>query len=288
MHQQLSRRPALLLPLYFGATYLWSWAFWIPAVRAWRAGPQTPEHLMALLPFVLAGAYGPTIAALVLSGVVEGWSGVRALLARLLVWRVRPLWYLFALLLPPALVLVGLALFVWRGGWVGPVDPNGLVLVAPTLVGALPFGPLAEELGWRGYALPRLLDRVTPTVASLIVGAAWTFWHTPLFFAPSGTSISGRPVTLTAVATYFAFVTGLSFVFTFMATRTKGSVLLAVLLHLAINGALVFLFFPAIRQTAGNFGMSDAQREIFNLAIIPLWVFVLLIAMRSRTRKTAI
>lgn len=287
MHQQLSRRPARDLALYFGLTYLWSWSFWIPAVRAWQAGPQTVEHLSSLLPLVLAGAYGPTITALGLSAVVDGWNGVRALLARLLVWRVRPLWYLFALFIPAVFILAGFALFVWRGGWVGPVDPNGLVLVLPSLLSALPFGPLAEELGWRGYALPRLLDRASPTVASVILGAGWTFWHTPLFFAPSGTSISGRPVTLAAVFTYLAFVTGMSFLFTFMATRTKGSVLLAVLLHLGINAALVFLFFPAIRAPAGSIGMSDAQREIFNLAIIPLWICVLALYV-PRSRKTAI
>jgi len=287
MHHQLSPRPARDLALYFGLAYLWSWTFWIPSVRAWQAGPQTPEHLAALLPFVLAGAYGPTVAALTLSGVLEGRSGVRALLARLFLWRVRPLWYLFALLFPSVLLLAGLGLFVWRGGWVGPVDPNGLVLVLPTLAAALPFGPLAEELGWRGFALPRLLERFTPTVASLILGGFWTFWHTPLFFGPAGTSISGRPVTLGAVLIYLAFVTGISCLFTWMALRTRGSVLLAVMLHLGINAALLFLFLPAIRATAGSFGMSDAQGEIFKLAIIPLWAVVLLVTMR-RSTKTAI
>jgi hypothetical protein len=89
-------------------------------------------------------------------------------------------------------------------------------LILPGLLMALPFGPLGEELGWRGYLQPRLMERSSPVATSLVIGTVWTFWHTPLYWAPAGTSISGEPVTVLAVLYYLVQVTGLAFVFTWV------------------------------------------------------------------------
>lgn len=269
------------LALYVFCTFLWSWSFWIPAVLTWRAGPASPEHLEALLPFVLLGAYGPTIAAIALTAYTDGRSGLRQLLGRYLIWRVPFVWYLYALLAPPAFLMAAIGWHMSQGGSVGPLDLSGAALVVPTLLAALPFGPLAEELGWRGYALPRCQAIANPLVSSLAIGAVWTLWHAPLFWAPAGTSISGEPVTAGAVLTFLAFVTGLSFLFTWLADHTRGSVLLAVLLHLSVNAALVFLFFPGIQAGGETMGPSGTQRHLLHVSIVPMWVFVgLIIASR--------
>lgn len=265
------------LAVYFFCTFVWSWSFWVPAVLIFRAGPATTERLLALLPFVLLGAYGPTIVAILLAGYTEGRAGLVPLLRKYLVWRVAPVWYLFALFGPAAFTCAAIGWHLGQGGSVGPFDPGGLVMVLPTLLAALPFGPLAEELGWRGYALPRMETLTSPFLASLWLGVVWTFWHTPLLWAPAGTTISGLPVDLRAVLTYLAFVTGLSFLFTWLADHTRGSVLLAVLLHLSVNAGLIFLFFPGMAPGPEVIGPSATQRHLLNLSIVPLWLFVGLI-----------
>ena len=93
-------------------------------------------------------------------------------------WRVPLRWYLLTLLLPPAATAVSL-LLVDRGlGTLRQFNPGSALAGVPLVYAlALPFGPLGEELGWRGFALPRLLARFGPVTATLLLGCAWTFWH---------------------------------------------------------------------------------------------------------------
>ena len=144
-----------------------------------------------------------------------------------------------------------------------------MVLLGPVI--ALPFF-LGEELGWRGYALPRLQQKYSALWSSVIVGVLWTFWHTPAFWAPEGTAISGQPVTLFAVGWYLIFMIGISILHTFIYNNTKGSILLALLFHGVYTGSNVFPLFPDISTTALN--------QIVKLAVIPIWVMALLIITR--------
>jgi membrane protease YdiL (CAAX protease family) len=264
-------------------TYAWSWAWWIPAVLFYRNTTPTPNLMDGIVP-ILIGAYGPTITAITLTALREGWPGVRALLRKYVMWRAGGGAWAVALLAPMAGLFVAIWIYSLQGHSVGAFDASGALRIPLILAAALPFGPLAEELGWRGYLQPRLMVRTSPAATSLIIGAIWTFWHAPLYWAPAGTSISGEPVTLLAVLFYLVEVTALAFLFTWVWLRSDGSVLLAVALHLTFNASLAFAFFPALAPAPGSFVASHAMKRINELAMPVLWAGVALLLITERDR----
>ena len=176
--------------------------------------------------FVLAVA-GPTIAATILTVARDGLAGLGALYARLLRWRFGLRWY--------AVVLVGIPLVGYLASRVaGPqpkYDLSTPTLLLGLLLNELILGPLGEELGWRGFALPRLLQRFKPLVASLILGAIWGVWHLPALF------LSGLPQAGLILPVFLLNVLCLSIVATWLFLHTGGSVLSAALLHFTVNSS---------------------------------------------------
>ena len=161
--------------------------------------------------------------------------------------------------------------------------PSSAMPVACAL--ALPFGPLGEELGWRGYALPRLLGRFGPLGATLIIGVMWTFWHVPMMLWMPGASIPDfMGLTTFSVAVYLGHITAISAVMTMIYLRTGGSVLMAVLAHLAFNtaGSVVFAGLPPFSL--------ERTRQIYlvEVAVLGLVGFACLLwASREHRRQTA-
>jgi membrane protease YdiL (CAAX protease family) len=221
-------------------SYVLVWAFLHPAFRILVAakGSFPPLTLLGL-----PGAYSPSIAALIVLALTEGRPGVRAVLRKLVAWRVAVRWYMYVLLLPLAVAMVAVALRLRP-----TIDVTGGLRAFPIAYAiALPFGPLAEELGWRGYFLPRLLQRYSALHATLIVAAVWTVWHFALFIFPGAAIPSFLPVTGWTIALYFFQILGESLIFTYVFFKTGGSVLLAILLHMAFNSGsnIAEGFFPA-------------------------------------------
>lgn len=176
------------------------------------------------LSFGLLGLFGPAAAAIIVAWVCEGRAGVTGLLAKVRLWRVAPAWYAIAVLVPIAVS--------------GVVASTAVSLGWATSIHWTPFTPLTlvlfvlvvgEEIGWRGFALPRMIARFGVGRASLFLGLLWGFWHFPTFFL-AGASQSEVPI-----AVYIAFTTALSGAFTWLWVNTQGSVLLATLLHGAVN-----------------------------------------------------
>jgi uncharacterized protein len=170
------------------------------------------------------GLVGPALAAIIMAAVTDGKAGVKALLGRVVLWRVGLPWYVIALGLPTILALATAALAYLLGTTefirVGALAPIELVLFVAVL---------GEELGWRGYALPRLLERFSPLTASLILGVLWGLWHIPTFLVP-GTPQYGLP------ASAFVLLTiEYSILMTWVFLHTAGSVLIATVFHGAIN-----------------------------------------------------
>jgi CAAX protease family protein len=170
------------------------------------------------------GLFGPALAAIVVAAWTEGKAGVKALLSRVVRWRVGIPWYVIALGLPTVLSLAtaALAYLIGESGFirVGALAPIELALFV-LVVG--------EELGWRGYALPRLLEKRSPLVASLILGVLWGVWHLPTFLV-SGTPQYGLPLTAFVLLTI-----EYSILMTWVFLHSVGSVLVATLFHGAIN-----------------------------------------------------
>lgn len=195
--------------------------------------------MWAWVPFAFFGGWGPTLAAILVTARAQGRHGLRELLRSATAWRVPARWYVIAGVFPPAVTALSL-LVVDRGfATLGDFDAGAALAALPVVyLTALPFGPLGEELGWRGLALPNLMLRYGPVVASLVLGVVWTFWHVPMMLWSPGASIpSFMGLSAFAVAVYLAQMTSVTLLMTWLFLRTQGSVLLAVLAHLTFNTA---------------------------------------------------
>ena len=179
---------------------------------------------------ILLGAFAPALAALAVTFRVEGRSGVIALLRRITQWRVAAKYYVFAL---GFMVVIKLsAALIYRAStsaW-PRFDTSQWYLIPAAIAFSTPF-QAGEEIGWRGYALPRLAERFGLASASVLLGLIWGLWHLPQFFIRGGDSYQQSfPV-------FVLQVTAMSVAFAWLYTRTNGSLLLTMLLHAAINNS---------------------------------------------------
>ncbi len=171
---QLVRRYPLAAFLVL--TYGLSWALWIP-LAIFRDAASGPYNTLALL----IGSNIPSAVAIVLTLVGFGKGATRKLLGQLLIWRVGWRWYL-VLLAPTALVVGTITLVaVARGGPTAALAMPLLNAIFFVAFMTFPGSAGGEELGWRGYALPRLQFRRTALTASLVVGCLHGLWHLPLW-----------------------------------------------------------------------------------------------------------
>lgn len=168
--------------------------------------------------------FGPALAAVVVAAVGDGRAGLKDLIGRVVRWRVGAGWYVVVLGLPAGLALAAAGLHLALGTD-SSIEFGGLSVLS-FVVFVLIIG---EELGWRGYALPRLLAGRSALSASLILGALWGAWHLPTFFVP-GAPQHGLPF-----SAFVLFTMAYSVLFTWVYLHTRGSVLIATLLHGAIN-----------------------------------------------------
>lgn len=139
----------------------------------------TPGEASALLVYILGA--GPLVAALLVTWASGGRRGIEELWRRITRWRVEPRWYLIVFLLPVALALISLAAGVLFGG-LRPSSYSPLLPVAyfiPFFLYMLVFTGLAEEPGWRGFALPHLQSKYSAVRSSWILGVLWGVWHFP-------------------------------------------------------------------------------------------------------------
>lgn len=190
--------------------------------------------------YILLG-YGFVIASILMTGLTLGKAGVIALLKRFLIWRVSWKWYLAASLLVPAIDLLALYLnAAWNQTRVdfsavfayeifGPTANLGLLIVPFFLFDALTNG---EEIGWRGYVLPRLQARFNALVSTLILGFIWGLWHLPKRVSHWNTA---------SFIWFIIFTMAIAVLYTWLYNSTRGSLLLVTLFHASSNTAGVFL-----------------------------------------------
>jgi len=184
------------------------------------------------------GALSSSLAAIILV-VIEGRKGgLRELLSRFLIWRVGVQWWAIALFFAVLLSVVALYLFSLLGE--PPVDWSGLpplYTVIPMFILYTIAAGIGEEFGWRGFLLPRLQTRHNALVSSLIIGAMWAIWHIPQYFI-QGTfqhNLQSQDGLFPAVLAFSLFVIVSSIWFTWIFNNTRGSVLLAAVMHGASN-----------------------------------------------------
>ena len=260
---QLLRRHPLIS--FFVMAYAISWTYVIVFLIVW----PLPDTIVTDTPELL----GPVVAGFVMTAVMSGRAGVRQLLRRFVMWRVSGAWYLYALLAIPALYLIGVALVPGAlGSFKAPSLTMSLLYPVFFIVVLVLDGPLLEEPGWRGFALPRLQARWGPLVGTVILGIMWGSWHAPQYFtktfaaANGGLSVSGVIVFLLATVIFSVLIT-------WAFNNTGGSLLIAILIHTAINftQALTSDLFPAA-----------AYNEVVPVAVFGTAAVIVVIATRGR------
>jgi membrane protease YdiL (CAAX protease family) len=210
---------------FFALTLALSWAVWLPgAVGIADLGPLT----------LLLGGFGPLAAAAIVTWLVG--DSLRAWAGQVLRWRVRPRWYLAAFGIPLA-IIAAMSLVYATFGTV--IDLSVVVSQAPiyalSLVIAFLLNGGQEELGWRGFALPRLLERFDAVTASLVIGVVWALWHLPLAMMAGSRQFVG--FFIASSINLFA----LSILLTWLYRNTGRSVLLAMILHASANSVSILI-----------------------------------------------
>jgi membrane protease YdiL (CAAX protease family) len=234
----LSKRHPILS--FVVLAYTFSWFLWI----------LNPS------PFVVwLGGFGPALAAIVLIALMEGQEGLRHLLTQVFVWRVNPFLYLFVLTLPLAGVLAVIVLYALSGdtvsrfqvlvNWLSSIRHHiGILALTITFGG---FVVVGEELGWRGFVLPKLQTRHTDLVASLIVGLVWGLWHIPNLwpFQPNR-----EPADLLF---FMADIIVISIIYTWLYARSHESLFLICLFHASYDTMVMYASatIPFLRATRG-------------------------------------
>lgn len=230
------------VPAFYALAFAISWGGFVLVVgpHGFASGDWRAEGVFLGAVLVMLG--GPAIAGLVSIGLTGGREGFRDLLARLATWRVGARWYAMAILPAPLLtggVLVALSL-------TSPIltsDQKWLVVLSGVLAGVT---TLCEEIGWTGFAVPRLRVRFSVLATGLIVGVLWGTWHLLQQIFISGTYAGTIPravylplAFLSAVATLTAYRVLMVWVY----DRTR-SLLVATLMHASLTASNVFIFSP--------------------------------------------
>jgi len=217
------------LVIFILLAYLLAWAL-MGLFIAQNYGWVSPD--IPFGPFLIIGSWSPNIAAfLVIVFVLKQKGGIRQLLKGWLKFKVPAFWYLVTLI-PVFFAVLSMLIYRLLYG-LTPVseivfDPMSMLalLIIATITGAT-----GEELGWRGFALPRLQLRMSALSASLVLGVIWTVWHGPLWFA--GLGYERIPF-----AAYALLVMSSTVLITWACNNSRGSIVIATLFHLMMNIAM--------------------------------------------------
>ncbi|MCX8023872.1 MAG: CPBP family intramembrane metalloprotease [Thermanaerothrix sp.] len=221
----LKRHP--LLGFYLLAFGL-AWLGWLPQVWSVRdIAPFNQPYWQGLL--ILPGI-APALAALLITGTTEGGSGVRRLFQPLLRWRVGWPWYGAVVAGPWGLLLLakGVTTLLGLPGLPSGSPHEDTSLIVTAFLTSLLANPW-EEVGWRGFALPRWQKRYSALTASLILGSLWGLWHLPLFFWV------GNPMTTYPFGLWFLSLLALTVLYTWLYNTTAGNLFVVALFHVSLN-----------------------------------------------------
>lgn len=250
LHHSLSRQ----LIVFFILAYVIGWASWLPAFTM----PAVPGFV------ALIGLYAPAIAGLIVAGLADGQAGIREILSRFRKWRFGVPWYLLALGLIPAIfvsaVFLTAAMSRTDVRHFAATNPWYFVVASFIFLMVITSG---EEIGWRGFALPRMEAALGSRLrASLTLGVLWGVWHLPLYLLPGQSSF---PFIL-----FLLLTTGLSILYAVLLKNTQGSLLSVVLLHTSTD------IMPRVMQIA-NFTVVT-----WSIIVALIWVFALHLELRQR------
>ncbi len=268
---------------YYALAYGLSWLAWLPYLLS-QSGVGILQfsfpQLLGTTQFagVLPGAYlGPLGAAFIVTAVAEGRQGLRRWTSRLFRWGVNWKWYALALLGVPALLVLG-TLAVSPGSAAGlSFPPLGLLLAyLPFLALQMATTGLAEEPGWRDFALVRHQRLHGPLLGTLILGVLWAGWHLPLFLTEWGRGMGGANAQ--AILLFVAFCLVFSVFITWLFNRTNESLPVVMLAHVSVNNFASVMWF-AMFTTLNPYGQAANWASVVGFGAVAL---VLVVATRGR------
>jgi membrane protease YdiL (CAAX protease family) len=218
---------------FFLMSYAFTWIVLIPYILSvWGIISGNFDFLYIIKPFV-----GPTLAAIIMTRITEGKEGLHRLRQRLAQRRAGWQWYLLILVGIPALILLGIVIQPGMLASFQGLTPR-LLVTYPLYFAIVFFGvALPEEIGWRGFALPRMQPLYGPLWGTLLLGVLWSFWHLLFFLTPAHGGGPGTSFTtfLTSFSYFFLMVMAITIIFTWVFNHTGGSIFIANLVHAAID-----------------------------------------------------
>ena len=223
------------LVTFFVLVFALTWSFMVVDAL----GSQNILPFRLPIPLLIVMGYMPTLAAVIVTGLTKGKVGMRALFGKLLIARVGIKWYAFAIFGYGVMSIAAILLSNLLGG--SPASPvlseemshssAPLAMIINIAMLYIVLGLInGEELAWRGFALPRLQAKYNALTSSIILGVMWGLFHLPLFFTVTGSSQADM-----SFLPFLVSIIILSVLFTWMYNNTRGSVLMAYLLHAATN-----------------------------------------------------
>jgi membrane protease YdiL (CAAX protease family) len=231
-------------PVFFALAFALSWYPWVLGVL----GVPKASGINPL---------GVFVAALIVAGVGGGWASVKALLSRVVRWRVGWGWLAAAIAIPVG-ILASACVLNFALGAAMPTSTQWAQWpeILDRFLFAFLFVGIGEEPGWRGFALPALSRNRSPLAASLLLGAIWALWHVPLF---------GTEFAWSVVPAFLISVFAGSIVLAWLFNGSRQSVLLCMLMHATVNSVGAGYVFRL-------FNGADVQQLWWIYAAI--WMFV--------------
>ena len=251
----LKRRPLLV---FFPLAFLLSWYPWaISLARGSGNGGPNPLGVFA--------------AAIIVTGLAFGKAGMKEYFARVFRWRAGIQWYAFVLLLPAAFCFLAAGINILMGAaapsadkfsaWPGMIDRFIFIFL---------FIGLGEEPGWRGFALEQLQKNRSPFVASSLLACVWAFWHLPLM---------GTEFTRAIIPAFLLSLFAATYIQTWMYNQTRGSILLQMMFHSAVNTVGAGFLYPM-------FTGADVLRLWYIQAVLWVALAAVLVASGKLSRAT--
>jgi membrane protease YdiL (CAAX protease family) len=275
------------LVAYFVIAFAGFWALMLPlalsrGVNGLGILPfRIPEDSSLNIAGILFTFAGPALASLTVTAITSGKAGVGLLLRRCVQWRVGIGWYLIAVFGFIPIYLVDISVFYGVNSPLALLTQWTLLFTVflPQAVFSILTASFSEELGWRGFALPRLQQRYGPVLGTVILGTLHGLWHLPIFF----TAILG-PFSLPNYVGFLIVAIATTFIYTWVFNHTKGSVLIATLTHgFGDAASFVALLIPAhlvVTGWARPFVYGGWQAD--NIVIFGAIALLLLIFTRGR------
>jgi len=257
----ISKENIIFLSFTFTLTWVAHW-FLVYLVQSGILGLNQP--LSQFLIFV--GGSAPTVGAYITILFTKKGESIEKFNLRLFKFKVSYKWYIFALVIPVILGVIGvfMAYLYNKQFFLGnPIKP--IYLYIPGLFSSIIFGGI-EELGWRGTLLPELQKKYNNIVSTIIVGAIWGIWHLPYFYLP-GTSSFGNSVFL-----FILSAIGVSFFLTILYIKTE-SIFLCILFHASLNAT-------------GRISLSAPRNEILAYTTyVILIIFIGYLLLKNYSKK---